>query len=81
MTFPFVRYAFCQSCLRFELAEKKQSRADFPSTNVWFSYKIFQNSFTEREIGSAAFFARPTQAWTALDMHWHDIDIDLSHIE
>jgi hypothetical protein len=45
---------------------KKQSRADFPVTDIWISYEIFPNALFEHEIGSAVSLARPTQTQTAL---------------
>jgi hypothetical protein len=52
--------------LRLSLPGKKQSRADFPFTDVWILYEITPNAFFEWEIGSAIFLARPTQTQTAL---------------
>jgi hypothetical protein len=52
--------------LRLSWPGKKQSRGDFPFTDVWISYKIFPDAFFEREIGPAVFLALPTQTQTAL---------------
>jgi hypothetical protein len=64
-----VKDAICSSCLRLSWPGKKQSRADFPFTEVWILYEIFPNALFEREIASAVLLAKPTQTQIALCMN------------
>jgi hypothetical protein len=56
-----------QGCLPLSWPGKKQSRADFPFTNVGISNEISPNALLERKTGSAVFLARPTQPKKAFD--------------